>query len=270
MLRKIVLGMGAAGVSLAMLPLLAAFEAHVVNVTARIENALSVSTEAIKFGTVFPQEHLNKELSVRLSGSFETEGRVDDVSYFIRQKPKCAVTNEFGTEIESDTWTGHVVIDSQAPGGYTVDCDTDKPAGVTGGGVLPSLCPYISKEGNTQLDPDETNDGTTPSFHQPWTIVQGDNPDTAAVETSYIDWLDTPGYLSKLANDHSDVWNIDLAVPCFGGNCAQDWADFVDGINPDANPDDYTQDIDNEHKIFGCNLWIEVNDVSETPVQSQG
>lgn len=255
--------------SLAMLPLLAAFEAHVVNVTARIENALSVSTEAIKFGTVFPQEHLNKSLGIRLSGSFEDEDRVDDVQYFIRQKPKCAVTNEDGTEILSETWTGHVIVD--ANGGYTIDCDVDKPDSVNvedNYGVLPSLCEYISKEGNTQLDPDETNDGTTPSFHQPWQIVPDDNgtPVDPSDDFYKVVWLDTPGYLSKLANDYSDVWNIDLAVPCFGGYCAQDWADFVDSINPGANPDLYTQPFENEHKIFGCNLWVEVSGVSETPL----
>ena len=40
MKKKIVLGLAAAGTALAMLPMLAAFEAHVINVTARIENAL--------------------------------------------------------------------------------------------------------------------------------------------------------------------------------------------------------------------------------------
>ena len=51
MKRKIILGLGAAGTALALLPLFAAFEAHVINVTAKIENALAVSTNSIEFGT---------------------------------------------------------------------------------------------------------------------------------------------------------------------------------------------------------------------------
>jgi hypothetical protein len=62
---------------------------------------------------------------------------------------------------------------------------------------------------------------------------------------------------------------IDLAVPCFGGYCAQDWADFVHGVNPEANPADFTQPIANEHKVFGCDLWVEVTGVSESqPIET--
>ena len=32
---------------------------------------------------------------------------------------------------------------------------------------------------------------------------------------------------------------------------------------PNAVASEYTQPIANEHKIFGCDLWIEVSDVSE-------
>ena len=259
MKQKIALGLGALATTLAVLPLFAAFEAHVINVTARIENALAVSTNAIDFGTVFPQEHLDKPLRVALSGSFLSEDRVDDVEYFIRQKPKCAVTAQNGTVmLEFPTATGHMTVDES--GNLIVDCGKDPrsldendnplPAGSTWG-VLPNLCPYISKESEDQ------NDGDTPSFHQPWKVVQND-------DGSYsIEYLDTLGYLAKSAQDEVDNWLIDLAVPCFGGYCAQDWADFVHGINPDADPNDYDQDIDNEHKVFGCDLWVEVAGVSE-------
>src|SRR3989338_5235577 len=123
MKKKIVLGIAAAGTALAMLPLFAAFEAHVINVTARIENALAVSTNSIDFGTVFPQEHLNKPLSIRLSSSFMTEPRVDDVEYFIRQKPKCGVTTNNGTVLLGPTATGHVIVNPRN-GGVTIDCGT--------------------------------------------------------------------------------------------------------------------------------------------------
>src|SRR3990167_1141743 len=91
---KIVLGIAASGTALALIPMFAAFEAHVINVTAKIENALSVPTDPINFGTVFPQEQLDRFLSVALSQSFLDEANADDVEYIIRQKPKCGVTNE--------------------------------------------------------------------------------------------------------------------------------------------------------------------------------
>src|SRR3989344_4336144 len=96
MKKKIVLGLAAAGTAVDMVPLFAAFEAHVINVTAKIENALSVPIEPINFGTVFPQEVLFRNVPVALSQSFIDEGRVDDVSYIIRQKPKCAITSNNG------------------------------------------------------------------------------------------------------------------------------------------------------------------------------
>lgn len=244
-------------------PAFMAFEAHVVNVTATIENALAVSTNSIDFGTVFPQEHLNQPLTVQLSGSFMTEERVDDVEYFIRQKPKCGVTTLDGqTLVEGSTATGHVIptldddqttdVDESKEGtAYEIDCGIapiEFDTATQKYGLLPSLCEYISKE----ADEDVINDETTPSFHTPWTV-----------SNNQVVWNDTDGYLAKSANDTVDNWIIDLAVPCFGGNCAQDWADFVHGINPAANPDDYTQDIANEHKVFGCDLWVEVSGVSE-------
>ena len=261
-LRKIFVGITATGTAIALLPLFAAFEAHVINVTAQIENALAVSADTIDFGTVFPQEHLERPLNVRLSQSFLDEGRVDDVNYFIRQKPKCGITTSGGEVLVAGSTVSGEVFVGTAPAsttpdhtffqgeGYYVDCGLTPPELAEGQafGMLPLLCPYISKESVDQ------NDGDTPSFHQPWTIA-----------SSTIVWTDTLGRLAKSEQDISDDWIIDLAVPCFGGNCAQDWADFVRRINPDANADDFVADIADEHKVFGCDLWVEVTEVSETP-----
>src|SRR3989344_5944422 len=269
LIRKGGIAAGIVALSTLSVVMLSAFEAHVINVTAKIENALAVSTDAIDFGTVFPQEHLERPLGIRLSGSFMEEDRVDDVEYFIRQKPKCAVTAEGGTiMLDFPTATGHIVLgDDETTTGvveeYTIDCGpapAELPQGATWG-VLPSLCEYISKE----ADGIPENDETLASFHHPWTIVQGDNPaTTSTVETSYIDWNDTNGRLAKSDQDVEDSWTIDLAVPCFGGHCAQDWEEFVAGINPLADPDEFVQGTSNEHMIFGCDLWVEVSEVSES------
>ena len=258
MKKKIVLGLAAAGTALAMLPLFAAFEAHVINVTATIENALNVDVTPISFGTVFPQEQLDKPVHILLSDSLQKENRVDDVSYIIRQKPKCAVTTNEGKTLVGPTATGEVVPDTSEQG-YHIDCGPDPrqldpttgqplPPGSTWG-VLPSLCPYLSKhksDGDKQIQESEIN-----AFHQPFTIVNG-----------VVQWLDAHGYLTKVDNDIEDDWNIDLKVPCFGGYCAQDWADYVHHWNATTDPSQYTQPIGNEHKVFGCDLWVETTGIS--------
>lgn len=263
-MKRLLIGFGAVATGLALLPMLAAFEAHVINVTATIENALTVPTSQITFGTVFPQEQLNKPLEVRLSNSFMEENRVDDVDYFIRQKPKCGITTNAGTVlVEGSTVTGHV-FPGQNPADpthtyyqgadYYVDCGVT-PALVTGQtfGMLPMLCPYISKH----PDGVPVNDGSLNSFHQPFVVNQtGNGP--------VIDWNDTDGHLAKSQQDTVDNWTIDLAVPCFGGYCAQDWEDFVRRVSGDQtiNPSLYVQPEDNEHKVFGCDLWIEIGRIS--------
>lgn len=251
-MKKFFVGLLAVAAVMVVLPLFAAFEAHVINVTAKIENALSVNTNALDFGTVFPQEHLAKNMEVSLSSSFQAEPRVDQVSYFIRQKPKCAITSNNGESFDAaNTRTGEVIPDGE--GGYDIDCGPE-PRTLQSGeswGVLPSLCEYVSKA----ADIDVPNDETLFSFHEPWAVDPTGNT---------VVWRDTRGVLSKTVQDTTDNWVIDLAVPCFGGYCAQDWADFVHRVGNDnsINADKYVQPAGNEHKVFGCDLWVEVNGVN--------
>ncbi len=272
MKKQIALGLGAVALAVTTLPLFAAFEAHVINVTAKIENALKVDPKFLNFGTVFPQEKLEKPIDIELSQSFKDEGRVDDVEYFIRQKPKCAITWDNGTKFDEtigadgkhiNTATGHIKLgDNPATQGVTetswIDCGP-APRELTTGetwGVLPNLCPYLSKHSQiVSRDPSiKYEDGALDSFHKPW-VIDGDT----------ITWTDVQGRLAKSNEDIKDTWMIDLAVPCFGGYCAQDWESFVHGINASANPAEYTQPIANEHKVFGCDLWVEVSGVSTQP-----
>ena len=268
MTKKIGLGLVALVAMTAGVVGLSAFEAHVINVTAQIENALQIATKVIPFGTVFPQEELDREFRIQLSDSFVRADRVDDVEYIIRQKPKCGVTSEDGEVLDGPTWTGHVVVtqvldESGQVIGYTssIDCEQDRPkevdpspAGDLDFYLLPSLCEYLSKHEITE-DGQETNNDKkdVPAFHKPWVIDANGN----------IVWNEAEGRLAKSAPDFFDIWNIDLKVPCFGDHCAQDWDKFVTDINPSASSTQYIQPIGNEHKIFGCNLWIEVTEVSE-------
>jgi len=72
----------------------AAFEAHVINVKAHIENALEVQPEEIDFGVVFPQERRTADFRVGLSDSFMAQDRVNDVHYKLVQRRKPKATYE--------------------------------------------------------------------------------------------------------------------------------------------------------------------------------
>jgi hypothetical protein len=71
--------------------MVSAYEAHLVNVTATVENALYVTREAIDFGTVFPEMWLTEEFRVKHSDSFcyTEQDRVDGITYgiYVVRKP---------------------------------------------------------------------------------------------------------------------------------------------------------------------------------------
>lgn len=237
---KIILGLATSGTALALLPLLSAFEAHVINVTATIENALSVPLDltGINFGTVFPEEVLHKNLDIGLSNSFVAEPTVDDVEYMIRQKPKCGLPIPNTDPVEYSEFEQAV----HNPDG-TFSCPS--PGSV----VLPLLCPYLSKHEITTDGIEGENDGSgIDSFHGP------------LVDWHLIDSINTQvtGRLVKSGQDTSDQWDIDLHVPCFKGQCAQD----------NVIPPDYQADPTKEHQLFGCDLWVEVTRIS-TPTEHQ-
>jgi len=235
-MKKVLLGIVALGVTLTVLPMFAAFEAHVINVVAKIENALTVSLYEVDFGTVFPQEELDKRFDVALSSSFLDEDRVDDIEYAIRQKPKCWNGDEQNPKF------GRVTENSDGEF-YCVDGEYK---------MLPLLCPYLSKHEITEDGREQENDESINAFHGPisgWTLA-----DTLLYQVD--------GRLAKSVEDTQDTWNIDLKTPCFGDHCAQDWEEFVHTINDGANPDDYIQPIENEHDLFGCDLWLEVFHIS--------
>ena len=234
-MKKSLLVIGAIAIVLASVPMFAAFEAHIINVTAHIENALKIIPPGdMTFGTVFPQEYHEKSFWVTTSDSFcETDQRrVVTIDYKIVQKPKC----------ECDLWDPQypeLCPDGQhAPVGYdTHEC----PTGYT---AMPSLCPYLSKTPADDIaDLKPFDDQGVPAFHDP--------EDPANIATGTID--------KDL--DKTDQWTLDLAVPCFEEHCAQDWDEFVASHNPDVNPDDYIVPYELESEDFGCDLWIEVTNI---------
>ena len=58
-----------------------AYEGHLVNIKAHVENALAVETYEWDLGTVFPQEVMEDDLRFGLSESFLEQDRVSQVEY---------------------------------------------------------------------------------------------------------------------------------------------------------------------------------------------
>ncbi|TSC69304.1 MAG: hypothetical protein G01um101466_92 [Parcubacteria group bacterium Gr01-1014_66] len=243
MTRKFIIGIGGIMTAIALSPLFAAFEAHVINVTAKIENALNVHPEALEFGTVFPQEHLDSSFFISFSQSFSAQDqrRVSTVRYLLKQKPKPRpdkIDSLGGLEKARD-W-----------------CHTNAPADV--GDVndpyyqncYPNICPYLSKhpDNNPSTGANANNDIGLPPFH---------DPEKEFARGKMVKFKNG----NTINNDPADMWTVDLAVPCFRGMCAQDWEKFVTDLNPNADPDKYPLDPRLEHQTFGCDIWVEVTKV---------
>jgi len=219
-----------------------AFEAHVINVTAKIENALFVHPESIEYGTVFPQEHLDSSFFITTSESFSERGqtRVGKIDYVIKQKPK---PREDKIEALGGVMAARDWCHENAPANVG---DPSDPYYVN---CYPNLCPYLSKhpDGIPSTGPNANNDVGLPPFHDPATQFA----------------IGKIVKLPSIGNDPADQWTVDLAVPCFKGECAQDWAKFVIGLNPLADPEQYKLPKGLEHEVFGCDLWVEVTDIRQ-------
>src|SRR3989338_9176373 len=298
-LKRAAIGAGTIGVIVAGAAAFSAFESHTINVTARIENALFVQEDAIDFGTVFPQEYLTSDVRVALSDSFLGEDRVDDIRYVIKQKPKVkepcrlvdAGVNTLGGLINvaqavelcdphenptpGDPYA--TIFPSTHQQGIVAwrYCEENLPVnahyGLTEEDLndeywtycyLP-LANYLSKH---EITPDPElgegdNDVSVDAFHQAYQWVNGDslpsslNPDFLAT-----------GYLAKSDQDTEDSWTIDLKVPCFIRQCAQEADNEQNGLNDDIPgffvPLDFRLPTSTEHLVFGTDLWIEVTGVS--------
>lgn len=240
------------------IPLIAAFEAHVINVFASIENSLTVASTHIDFGRVYPQMEVDKTFTVNLSDTFLTDPNVDDVDYIIRQKPKCAITSNNGKDVDLQfTATGHVVLDPQ--GVATVDCG-NPPRPLLDGeewGALPLLCRYLSKHKQVTESPE--NDTELAAFHDIGYINNNGTPGNPSDD--FWVWTEVGGRLAKSESDTADTWVLDLKTPCFDKHCAQDWDEFVRRSNGTAVPANFIEPNTNEKKVYGCDLWIEVTRV---------
>ncbi|MFZ2969938.1 MAG: hypothetical protein WA063_02215 [Minisyncoccia bacterium] len=262
MKKKILLGVLSLGVVVASASMFAAFEAHIINVTAKIENALTVDTTPIEFGSVFPQETALRNISLALSNSFQAEDRVDDVRYVIKQKPK--VKGDPYATITPPGYQAGIVAHEYCLENTPTNPNNPQDAYYTY--CYPNLCPYLSKHKNA-------NDNVMPTDKCAYPYTPGVGYGSFDCE---VDSFHNPfdpanyayGYLVHSADDKVDNWVIDLAVPCFEGQCDQGYEAWVKSINPDVvDPFDYVLDPGMEAEPFGCDLWIEVTGISQNNAQ---
>jgi len=215
---------------------MSAFEAHVINVQARIENALEVSPLKIDFGTVFPQEYLTYNFDVKLSQSFLDEDRVDDVEYVVKQKTKA--------RSQEDVEYCH----NNTPEQFG---DSDDPENIYYDRCYPDLGKYLSLKRDMEINGNDLV--AAPTF----------------LGVGYSAFHETGarafGRLSKKIGDVDNRWVIDLPVPCFGtlgDMCAQDWPTFFSEHGGLGDSWLWTLDPRMEHEVFGTDLWIEVTGIS--------
>ncbi|MEE8471785.1 MAG: hypothetical protein V3S82_01315, partial [Dehalococcoidia bacterium] len=84
-MKGILLGLSVLVLVLSGVAAVSAYEAHLINVTAHVENAMTVDTAAIDYGTMFPEEWYTTDFHVTVSESFceETQTRVSKIDYSI-------------------------------------------------------------------------------------------------------------------------------------------------------------------------------------------
>ncbi len=224
---------GTLGLVIAGAAAFSAFEAHVVNVTATINNATTISTTELTFGNVFPEEILHNPVTLSLSTSFLSTANTGatNVDYVIKQKPKCTViANSTGLLPPYEQVTEDAAGNFICPANYQ---------------AMPLLCPYLSKTSTN------TSDTSISAFHGPLTGWTNTTSNTYAAV----------GHLT--AASPSTTWDIDLHTPCFSGQCSQDWASYVRTANPAVtDPTAYEASSTLAGVQMGCDLWYELTGVN--------
>lgn len=223
---------------------LSAFEAHVINVTADIVNGLTVTSKEFDFGTVIPQEYLEKEFTITLSEGFLDEPSLVSIDYDIIQKPKpkldrmtkikfCNSSFDFKEYVVYAYCRDYTAQNS----GYVWDDDlkecTSTPMNYYDFCYY-NLCPFLSKN---DADSEDNNDTSALSYFQRTPTPHCITPGEAS------------GHLEK-PGDTSDKWAIDLRVPPVQDYVGQDWPTDCPTIPEEAK--------------YGCDIWIEVTGVTRT------
>jgi hypothetical protein len=108
-MKKVILILAAIVLVASGVAAVSAYEAHVINVKAHVENALSVNTTDVNFGTVFPQEWIVRHRSVELSDSAIEELSDDLVAVnftFFAEWKDCEGEDAYWFDAQNNAWVG--------------------------------------------------------------------------------------------------------------------------------------------------------------------
>ncbi len=231
----------------------AAFEAHVVNVKAVVENALTVSTDSVEFGDViYPSIQRpgfsNASVTVSLADSFVASDRLEGVSYVLKLKPKVKLSCDspqapqpcepLKAPYPGDPWADVVIGSSTVPAWQYCEENLPEDASTTDavtytvdlsnpywqrcylplGGWLALVKSLAESSSSTATLPTML---ATDFLTVDREVLAFHQPyvwnasGTSALATSSI----AEGLLSKNASDTADVWFVGMASPCFYGFC---------------------------------------------------
>jgi len=110
-MKKVILILAAIVLVASGVAAVSAYEAHVINVKAHVENALNVDTTEVNFGTVFPEEWISVHRSVSLSDSAIDELEEDLVAVnfsFFAEWKVCEGEEAYWYDEQNDEWVGPV------------------------------------------------------------------------------------------------------------------------------------------------------------------
>jgi hypothetical protein len=229
--RKVILILAALTMVISGVAAVSAYEAHVINVTAHVENALDVDTSAIEFGTVFPEEWLIETRDIALSESANTAlvangGDVENVTYEVWaewkvdvQDPINHIPDEVIGGIDHYAWLGYwlwVGINPPNPSGSSLD------SGWVNVGTPPSHTDYAKKvvDGSGTAVGGTLTDDTAdplkvmllaPVFHTYYNSYTDEKPDWWPLDV----WE-----ANKLPAQYADGWDggVDLKIQVTGVN----------------------------------------------------
>jgi len=209
-----------------------AYEAHLINVTAHVENALTVDTAAIDFGTVFPQEWLIVDRDIELSESANvalTEGGAAGTLVSVEYK----IWAEYKVDPGSPNHTPDLMI-----GG------TD---------YYKWLGPWLWV-GINQADPT----GATTLVAQGWTQV-GAVPVSPAMAKDTCEG-------GTLTSDTPDTLKVMLLAPCFHGYYNADTDTKPDWWpTPDTAAWPFLDSALRDGCDLGLDLKVQVTAINRTP-----
>jgi hypothetical protein len=108
-MKKVILILAALVLVASGVAAVSAYEAHVINVKAHVENALTVNTTDVDFGTVFPEEWISVHRNVRLSDSAVEELGDDLVGVnftFYAEWKECIGEEAWWWDAQNGVWVG--------------------------------------------------------------------------------------------------------------------------------------------------------------------